>query len=208
MNMTIHDKDKRLYKKGAKIVSTMEHFINSKATGKIPNYIQKINTAELRKAIDICDDRMPFGSESSNDPDTRMVRSLHDFLVEVVVQRQKEEDAERCIKDTHILSATERKMGIKETKPIYKVVSHQVVRSSYAHIDTKIVSVASCLPGEDIDVNDSQRIAQLAFKAIQYYASIPSVQAFFLAPFLSHGGKIENGSVIPLKEQCRLFAGG
>jgi hypothetical protein len=115
--------------------------------------------------------------------------------------------AEEYITAEHPLDQSSRLLGIERTKPKYKVMSDQVGRSSYAHIDMKIVSVASCLPGEDIAVNDTQKIARLAFKAIQHYASIPSVQAFFLAPFHFRGGTIANGSAIPRDEQCRLYAG-
>jgi len=115
--------------------------------------------------------------------------------------------AEEYISRDHPLDTSSKMLGIRGTRPAYQVVSNQVGRSSYPHIDMKIVSVASCLPGEDIAVNDTQKIARMALEAIQHYASLPGVQAFFLAPHHHRSGTATKGSVVPPEEQCRVYAG-
>jgi hypothetical protein len=111
---------------------------------------------------------------------------------------------EYMIKD-HPMDSTMTMLGVQRTKPTYQVVSNQVVRTGYPHIDMKIVSVASCLPAEDIAINDTQKIARKALEAIQHYASISIVNDFFLIPFRIKGGAYK--TVIPLEEQCRVYAG-
>ena len=114
---------------------------------------------------------------------------------------------EGYIHKEHPMDAMMQMLGVKPTKPAYQVVANQVRRSSYPEIDMKIVSVASCLPGEDIAANDTQKIARLALQAIQHYASISNVQAFFLTPYYLRTKTVIEGSTIPLEEQCRLYAG-
>jgi hypothetical protein len=114
--------------------------------------------------------------------------------------------AETYIHKAHPLPASMKMMGIQETKPTYQVVSGQVNRGSYPHIDEMIVSTASCLP-DGLDITDTQTLATLAFQAIMHYASLASVQAFFLAPYHLRAGGAAKGSSIPPEEQCRLCAG-
>jgi len=115
--------------------------------------------------------------------------------------------AEAYISRDHPLDASSKMLGIRGTRPAYTVVSNQVGRSSYPHIDMKIVSVASCLPGEDIALNDTQKVARMALEAIQHYASLPGVQAFFLAPYHLRTGTASKGSTVPPEEECRVYAG-
>jgi HEAT repeat protein len=107
----------------------------------------------------------------------------------------------------HPADATLSMLGVQSTKPVYKVVKGQVGRESQPHIDMKIASVASCLPGDDVDASDSTAIARLAFNAIEHYASLPKVQALFLLPYRIRAGTVTQGSAVPPEETCRVYSG-
>lgn len=107
----------------------------------------------------------------------------------------------------HPIDATMQLLGVKRTKPNYTVVQNKVVRGSYPHIDMMIVSVASCLPSEDVDINDTTKSARLALEAIQHYASVPKVRAFFLLPYHLRTRTVVEGSAVPPEEECAVYAG-
>ena len=97
-------------------------------------------------------------------------------------------------------------LGRQPTKPVYKVVQGTIGRESQPHIDMKIVSVASCLPGEDVNASDTAAMARLAFNAIEHYARLPKVTAFFLLPYNVRAGTMTEGAVPP-EEACRVYSG-
>ncbi len=109
----------------------------------------------------------------------------------------------------HPMDATMQMLGLgaKRTKPMYRVVQGRVGRESQPQIDMMIVGVASCLPGEDVDARDARRIAELALAAIQHYAALPSVQAFFLLPYRIRTKTVAEGSPIPPEEECAVYSG-
>lgn len=115
--------------------------------------------------------------------------------------------AEKYINMEHPVSAMERSLGIKATKPIYKVQSNQVVRGSTTGVDIKIVSVATCLPKKDLNMSDRRQMAKMAFDAIYHYASLAKVFAFFSVPFHLKQKIWVEGTPLPPEEQCRLLAG-
>ena len=98
-------------------------------------------------------------------------------------------------------------LGVLPTKPVYKVVQGNVGRESQPQVDMKIVSVASCLPDEEVDASDATAVARLAFNAIEHYASLPKVQALFLLPYRVRAGTMTEGSAVPPEETCRVYAG-
>jgi hypothetical protein len=98
-------------------------------------------------------------------------------------------------------------LGVQPTRPVYKVVQGKIARQSQPQVDTKIVSVASCLPGEDVDAGDTTAMARLAFDAIGHYASLPKVQALFLLSYRLRAGTVTEGSAVPPEETCRAYAG-
>ncbi len=125
---------------------------------------------------------------------------------------------EEYVNKDHPLDVTMQMLGVKRTRPIYNVVQNrgtvirprgyaEVQRGSHPHIDMKIVSVASCLPGEDVDARDTTKVARLALEAIQHYASIPNVQAFFLLPYRLGTKTVVEGSAVPPEETCRVYSG-
>ena len=105
------------------------------------------------------------------------------------------------------MDATMQMLGVRGTKPFYKVVRNKVGRESQPHIDMMIVSVASCLPGEDVDMNDTTKIAKLALDAIEHYASMPKVLAFFLLPYKLRTRTSAEGATIPPEEICSVYSG-
>ena len=107
----------------------------------------------------------------------------------------------------HPADAMSSVLGVQPTKPVYEVVQGQVGRESQPQIDMKIVSVASCLPGDDVDASDNTAIARLAFTAIEHYASLPKVQALFLLPYRVRAGTVTEGSAVPPEETCRVYSG-
>ena len=109
----------------------------------------------------------------------------------------------------HPMDATMQMLGLsaKRTKPMYRVVQGRVGRESQPQIDMMIVGVASCLPGEDVDARDARGIAELALAAIQHYAALPSVQAFFLLPYRIRTKTVAEGSPIPPEEECAVYSG-
>ncbi|MEK7727288.1 MAG: hypothetical protein AAB354_02680 [candidate division KSB1 bacterium] len=115
---------------------------------------------------------------------------------------------EKYIAMEHAQSDFERMLGLPPTKPTYKPASNnQTMRQSYPQVDMKIVSVAGYLSGGTVNPNDDAKLAELAFRAIQHYASLPKVQIFFLLPYNLRKKVIIEGAAIPSEEQCRLFAG-
>jgi FOG: HEAT repeat len=112
---------------------------------------------------------------------------------------------EEYVNKDHPLDATMQMLGVKPTRPIYNVVQNQVQRGSHPHIDMKIVSVASCLPGKD--VSDTTVVARMAFDAIEHYASLPKVQALFLLPYRLGAKTVVEGSAVPPEETCRVYSG-
>ena len=115
--------------------------------------------------------------------------------------------AEHYIGRGHPADAMSSMLGVQPTKPMYKVVQGKVGRESQPQIDMKIVSVASCLPGEDVDASDTTAMARMAFDAIEHYASLPKVQALFLLPYRVRAGTVTEGSAVPPEETCRVYSG-
>jgi hypothetical protein len=107
----------------------------------------------------------------------------------------------------HPADAMSSMLGLQPTKPVYKVVQRNIGRESQPQIDMKIVSVASCLPGEDVNASDTAAMARLAFNAIEHYASLPRVQALFLLPYHLRTGTVAEGSPVPPEETCRVYSG-
>ncbi len=107
----------------------------------------------------------------------------------------------------HPMDSTMQMLGVQRTKPVYKVVQGSVGRESQPHVDMKIVSVASCLPDEDVDASDTTVVARMAFDAIEHYASLPKVQAFFLLPYRLRTRTVAEGSPVPPEEACRVYSG-
>jgi len=107
----------------------------------------------------------------------------------------------------HPMDATMQMLGVQRTKPVYKVVQGSVGRESQPNIDMKIVSVASCLPDADVDASDTTVVARMAFDAIENYASLPKVQAFFLLPYRLRTRTVAEESLIPPEEACRVYSG-
>ncbi len=97
-------------------------------------------------------------------------------------------------------------LGLERTKPMYRVVQGRVGRESQP-IDIAIVSVASCLQGEDDGARDIKRTAELALQAIQHYTAIPDVRAFFLLPYHMRTKTVVEGSPIPPEEECAVYSG-
>ena len=114
---------------------------------------------------------------------------------------------EHYVAGEHPMDATMRTLGVTPTRPVYRVVDGRVARGGQPGIDMKIISVASCLPGEDVEVHDATRSAELALQAIQHYASLPQVQAFFLLPYRLRTGEVVEGSAVPAEEECAVCAG-
>ncbi len=114
---------------------------------------------------------------------------------------------EKYINGEHPMDAMMQMLVPNRTKPTYKVVSNNIARQGYAHIDMKIVSVASCLRNRTVNLKDTHELAKMALEAIQHYASISIVQTFFLVPYHLRTKMVIAGSVIPPEEQCRVYSG-
>jgi hypothetical protein len=114
---------------------------------------------------------------------------------------------EEYVDRAHPVDATMQMLGVKRTRPVYRAVQDTVARESQPRIDMMIVSVVTCLPDEDVDINDTAKVARLALEAIQHYASIPKVRAFFLLPYRLRAKTVVEGSAIPPEEQCRVYSG-
>lgn len=121
--------------------------------------------------------------------------------------RRAAELSDEYIGRGHPMDATMQMLGMKRTKPIYKVVRNKVGRESQPHIDMMIVSVASCLPSDEVDMNDTAKIAELALVAIEHYASIPKVLAFFLLPYKLRVRPWVKGATIPPEAICSVYSG-
>lgn len=115
--------------------------------------------------------------------------------------------AEHYMDKPHPANAMTGLLGVQPTRPVYKVLQGKIARQSQPLVDTKIVSVASCLPGEDVDAGDTTAMARLAFDAIEHYASLPKVQALFLLSYRLRAGTVTEGSAVPPEETCRAYAG-
>jgi hypothetical protein len=115
--------------------------------------------------------------------------------------------AERYMDKPHPGNAMFGMLGVQPTRPVYKVVQGKIARQSQPQVDMKIVSVASCLPGEDVDAGDTTAMATLAFDAIEHYASLPTVQALFLLSYRLRAGTVTGGSAVPPEATCRAYAG-
>lgn len=114
--------------------------------------------------------------------------------------------AEDYIGRGHPADATMQMLGVPRTKPVYSVVQGGVGRESQPQIDMKIVSVVSCLPDEDVAMDDTAKIARMAFDAIQHYASLAKVQALFLLPYRLRASAVADGSPVPPEETCRVYS--
>lgn len=115
--------------------------------------------------------------------------------------------AEKYIGMDHPVGEMEQMFGMGGTKPEYRVVPGGIARTSDPAADMKIVSVASCLRGGTVSLNDPQGLAAKAMEAIRHYASLPKVRHFFLLPYYLRTKVLIEGAEVPQEEQCRLFAG-
>jgi hypothetical protein len=94
------------------------------------------------------------------------------------------------------------------TKPEYRpAAGGNILRGNHLHIDMKIVSVAQCLKGGRVNATDVDAHNRKAMEAIQHYASLEKVRAFFLLPYYARRGVIVQGRPIEPSETCRLYAG-
>ena len=101
----------------------------------------------------------------------------------------------------------EQMFGMGGSKPEYQVVPGGIARTSDPAADMKIVSVASCLRGGTVSLNDPQGLAAKAMEAIRHYASLAKVRHFFLLPYYLRTKVLVEGAEVPPEEQCRVFAG-
>lgn len=114
---------------------------------------------------------------------------------------------EKYIGMDHPVGEMERMFGMGGSKPKYRPVPGGIARTSDPAADMKIVSVASCLRGGTVSLNDLQGLAAKAMEAIRHYASLGKVRTFFLLPYYLRKKVIVEGEEVPQEEQCRIFAG-
>lgn len=123
-------------------------------------------------------------------------------------EKRAAEVAEKYISMDHPQGVLEKALGLEATKPHYEPAPGSGIgRGCTPEVDMKIVGVASCLPGESVNSNDSRKLGEMALKAIQHYANMPAVLRFFLTPYRRQGGSIPSDGKIPTGEQCRVYAG-
>lgn len=133
---------------------------------------------------------------------------IHSIItVDAAKAARAQELIEGYINGPHPVDQVLQFLGVPQTRPTYAVVSGGVQRGSMPQVDQKIVSVATGMPSADVAITDARQLASLALQAIEHYASLSKVQAFFLAPYRLRVGTVVEGSPIPLEEQCRLYAG-
>jgi hypothetical protein len=66
----------------------------------------------------------------------------------------------------------------------YQITPEGAGRQTFPPIDGLIIQVASCLPRENITLNDETLMGKLAYQAVRHYAGLPIVNYFFCLPYL------------------------
>ena len=97
-------------------------------------------------------------------------------------REQLDQLPEKYVAMEHPLSKAEERAGVPKSRPTYEVAPDgSILRISPPHIDQRIVSVCDCLPGIDVDINETGTLSHLALEAVQHYARLDVLLGFFLA---------------------------